>query len=200
MTTQQKILIPIIIFVVVFIFLAGRNFVIHPYYNKSNIEYFRKTLLQNGQKYEMLINYMESLVKEDSVFRFINHPKQGVLFSVLDSVKVKNQYYEPFTKKKNYVTPNEIVQIFRELKIDNLSLNYTGKFHHIRVYTDLINYSMSGKTVSVYYFPNKYKFGFFNNDNTERVMLEAWSNENNKVWLYQIDSNWIIKSKKRIGN
>jgi hypothetical protein len=200
MSTLQKILFPIIGFTLLIIFLAIRNFVIHPYYNKSNITYAENSLLQNRQKYKTLINYMESLVKEDSVFGFENHPKQGVIFSVLDSNKVKRQHYDTFTRKKDYVTPYEIVQIFKELKIDYLSVNYTSEFHYIRIYTDLINYSMSGKNVNLYYFPNKYKFGFFNKENTEKVMLDSWKEESNKVWLYQIDSNWVIKSKKRIQN
>ncbi|UAY51883.1 hypothetical protein [Ferruginibacter albus] len=195
MSTLQKILFLIIVFALLIIFLAIRNFVIHPYYNKSNITYAENSLTQNRQKYKTLINYMESLVKEDSIFLFEN-VKEGVIFSVLDSNKAKSQDHDTFNKKKHYVTPSEIVQIFKELKIDYLSVNYTGEFHCIKIHTDLINYSMSGKNVDLYYFPDKYKFGFFNKDNNESMMLAAWKNEGNKVWLYQIDSNWVIKSEK----
>ena len=200
MSTTKKVLIPLIAFSSLIIFLAIRNFVIHPYYNKSNISYTLKNFSNNRDEYNILISYVGELAKEDSVFRFENHPKQGVNLSVLDSSKVDKKYYEPFTRKINYKTPIEIVNIFKDLKIDALNVNYAGNFRYMRIYTDLINYSMSGKTVTLYYFPKKYKFGFFNKDNTEEKMFNDWTNENNKIWLYKLDSNWILKSEKRIEN
>ena len=84
MSITNKILVAISIIGILSIFLALKNFVTHPYYNKSNISYAINSLTKDSQDYDILINYVESLVKKDSVFRFENHPKQGVNLLVLD--------------------------------------------------------------------------------------------------------------------
>lgn len=197
-STKQAFRI-LLIPVVGVLFICIRNFVIHPYYNKSNISYAKKSLSENKGIFKILMDHAATVAKEDSDFYMEHGTKHDEILWVLDSVKVKEGRWgtDRYSKKENYYVSIDIRHLLDELDIQYLGFHYKEGVPFVRLYVGRFNYSVSDKKISLYYFPNRYQSGFFEND---KELLLAWKEDRNKDWLYLIDSNWVLKSKKTPSN
>lgn len=173
------------------------NFITHPFKNKSIVKYVRIHLKENEQDYAHLIDYMDTVQAKYKVFNFQNHPKKGIVFSVVDSERIKEGYPDKFRIQSDFSIPDELKQIFNKMEIDNFQADFKNNISYYVIYKNILNHSMTEKKVTLYYFKSGYRLGFFDDNKLENQYSRNYSNEYSKDWIFQVDSNWVIRSKEK---
>jgi hypothetical protein len=184
---------------VFFVFIIGvgiYNYITHPLSNKGIISYVTSNLDEHKQEYTSLIKYIDTIQVESKAFNIEVSKSKPSLYT-LDLNRGYSNDPDKLVLQSNFVFPGEIKQLFSALGIRNLMFRYKNDAPCLIIYKDILNHSLTGKKVHLYYFPNSYRKDFFGSDYEVETLYNNARIESEKNWLYQVDSNWVISSRDR---